>query len=85
MSNFILNETMIFDDRDSSWLYQNIESMINYKNTIYKKLVHHNDNHFFISKTYFKEKLSKPKGSTLKIYFISYRTKTSTLESTGHS
>ena len=39
MSNFIPNETMIFDDSDSPWLNKNIKNMMYYKNAIYKKLV----------------------------------------------
>ena len=39
MSNFIPNETMIFDDRDPPWLNKNIKNIINYKNAIYKKLI----------------------------------------------
>ena len=39
MSNFIPNETMIFDDSDPPWLNKNIKNMMYYKNAIYKKLV----------------------------------------------
>ena len=39
---------------------------------------------FVIFRTYFVLKMNKPKESTLKIS-LSYRTKTSTLKSTGHS
>ena len=40
---------------------------------------------FVIFKTYLILKLNKPKGCTLKIYLISYRTKASTVKSPGHS
>ena len=39
MSNFIPNETVIFDDRDPPWLNKNVKNMINCKNAIYKKLI----------------------------------------------
>ena len=43
MSNFIPNETIIFDDRDPPWLKKNLKNMINHKDVIYKKLIHHID------------------------------------------
>ena len=91
VSNFTPNETMIFDDRDPPWLDKNIKNIVNYRNAIYKKLIHHNGSHlksylsFYIFKTYLIKKMNKPKGSTLKIYLISYQTKASILKSTGHS
>ena len=45
MNNFIPNETMIFDDRDSPWLNKNMKNMINYKNAIYNNLTRYNDSH----------------------------------------
>ena len=63
--------------------------MFDYKSAIYKKLIHYNDNrlklHLRYPKTYLLQKLNKHKGSTLKIYHISYRTNTSTLKSTAYS
>ena len=89
MNNFIPNETMIFDDRDSPWLHKNIQNMVNYKNVIYKKLIYHNDNHLKLHLRYFQDllntKTDQPKGSTLRIYLISYHTNISTLKSTGDS
>ena len=89
MSNFIPDETMTFDNRDPPWLNENIKNMINYKNAIYTKLIHHNDSHLKLHLRFFQDlltqKLKKRKGSDLKMYLISYRTKTSTLKSTGHS
>ena len=53
MSNFIPNETMILDDKYPPWLNKNIKSMTDYKNAIYKKLIHHNDNHLKLLLRYF--------------------------------
>ena len=53
ISSFIPNETMIFDDRDPPWLNKNIRNIINYKNAIYKKLIHHNDSHLKLHLRYF--------------------------------
>ena len=53
MSNFIPNETMILDDKYPPCLNKNIKSMIDYKNAIYKKLIHHNDNHLKLLLHYF--------------------------------
>ena len=55
MSNFIPNETMIFDDRDPPRLNKNTKNMINYKNAIYKKLIHHNDSHLKLYLRYFQD------------------------------
>ena len=85
VSNFIPNETMIFNDRNPAWLHKTVKNIINYKNAIYKTLTHHNDRHLKLHLRYFIQKLKKLRGSTLKIYLISYRTKISTLKSTGHS
>ena len=88
MSNFITKETMIFDDRDPPWLNKNTKNMVNCKNAIYKKLIHHNDSHLKLHFRYFQDllhtkiELNKSIGSTLKMYVISYRTKTSTPKST---
>ena len=46
MSNFIPNETIIFDGKDPPWLNRNIKNIMNYKNTILIKLILHKDNHF---------------------------------------
>ena len=62
--------------------------MINYKNSTYKKLIHRSDDHLKLNPHYFQDlirKLSKAKGSTLKIYLISYPTESSTLKTTSHS
>ena len=74
VSNFIPNETMTFDDRDPPWLNKNIKNLINYKNAIYNKLIRHNGSHLQLHLRYFQDllKLNKPKGSTLKLYLISY-------------
>ena len=88
MSYFIPNETTTFDERDPPWLNKKIKKMINYKNAIFNKLLRHNDSSLPLRLCYFQDsiqKLNKPKGSTLKIYLISYQTKTSILKSTGHS
>ena len=83
--NFTLNspnETNFFDSRDPLWLDKIIKNMINYKNPTYKKLIHRSDNHLKLNPHYFQDlirKLSKAKGSTLKIYLISYPTEFSTL------
>ena len=56
--------------------------MINYKNPIYKKLIHRNDNHLKLNLHYFQNlirKLNKAKGSSLKIYLIGYRKISSTI------
>ena len=45
MNNFIPNETMILDDRESPWLNKNMKNMINYKNAIYNNLIRYNDSH----------------------------------------
>ena len=57
MSNFIPNETMIFNDRDSLWLNKNIKKFINYKNAIYRKFIHHNDSHLKLYLRYFQDLL----------------------------
>ena len=47
--------------------------MINYKNAIFKKLIHYNDNHLKLRLRYLQElsqKLNKPKETTLKIYLV---------------
>ena len=65
MSNFIHNETMIFDDRNPLWLNKNIKNMSNYKNAIYKKLIHHNHDHLKLHLRYFQDlfntKIAEPK------------------------
>ena len=66
MSNFIPNETMIFDDRDSPWLNKN---MTNYKNTIYKKLIHHSDNHLKLHLCYFHDLLNTKIEQAKRRYF----------------
>ena len=57
-SNFIPNETMIFVDSDLPWLNKNIKNMINYKNTIYKKLIHQNDTHLKLHFHYLQDLLN---------------------------
>ena len=44
---------MIFDNRDPPWLNKNKKKLIIYKNTIYKKLIHHNDSHLKLHLCYF--------------------------------
>ena len=63
MSNFIVNETMIFDDRDRPWL------MINYKNAIYKKLIYHNDSHLKLHLRYFQDLLHTKIEQVKRKYF----------------
>ena len=53
MSNFIPNETMTFYDRDSPWVNKNIKNRISYKNTIYDKLIRHDDSHLQFHLRYF--------------------------------
>ena len=77
-----------FDSRDPLWLDKIIKNMINYKNSTYKKLIHRSDSHLKLNPHYFQDlirKLSKAKGSILKIYLISYPTESSTLKTTSHS
>ena len=61
MRDFIPNETMIFDCRDPPWLNKNIKNMINYKNAIYKKPIHHNDSHLKLHLRYFHTKTEQAK------------------------
>ena len=58
MSNFIPNEAMTFDYRGPPWLNKNIKNMINYKNTIYDKLIRHNDSHLQLHLRYFQDLLN---------------------------
>ena len=84
MSNFIPNETVTLDDRDYPRFNKDIKNMINYKNAICNKLIGHKDSHLQLHLRYFNIKVEQAKRK----YFeniISYRTKTSTLKSTGHS
>ena len=64
--------------------------MINYKNAIYDKLIRHNDSHLELHLRYFQDllnnKIEQAKRKYFEnVYLISYRTKTSTLKSAGHS
>ena len=58
MSNFIPNETIIFDDRDPPWLKKNLKNMINHKDVIYIKLIHHIDNHLKLHLRYLQDLLN---------------------------
>ena len=69
MSNFFPNKTMIFDDRDPPWLNKNIKYMITYKNAIYKKLIHHNDNHLKLHLRYFQDSLHTKIEQAKRKYF----------------
>ena len=90
MSNFTPNETMIIVDRVPLQHNKNIKNIINYKNAIYKKLIHRNDSHLKLHLSYFEDllhtKIEQAQWkSSLETYLISYRTKPATLNSTGHS
>ena len=37
MSNYILNETKVFDDQNPSWMNAETENLITAKNEVYKK------------------------------------------------
>ena len=39
VSNYILHKTIIYDDRDPSWINKNIKKLINDKNYAYKPLI----------------------------------------------
>ena len=69
MSNFIPNETITFDDGDPPWLNKNIKNMINYKNTIYNKLILHNDSHLQFHLRYFQELLNTKIEQAKRKYF----------------
>ena len=60
---------MIFDDRDPPWLNKNIKYMITYKNAIYKKLIHHNDNHLKLHLRYFQDSLHTKIEQAKRKYF----------------
>ena len=81
MSNFIPNETMIFDDRDPPWHNKNIKNMINYKNAIYKKLIHHNDSHLKLHLRYFQDLLHTKTEQAKRRYFenVSHKLSNKTL------
>ena len=69
MSNFIPNETMIFDYRDPPWLNENIKNMINYKIAIYEKLIHHNNSHLKLHLHYFQDLLPTKIEQAKRKYF----------------
>ena len=69
MSNSIPNETMIFDERDLPSLNKNIKNIINYKNAIYKKLIHHNDSHLKLHLRYFQDLLHTKIEQAKRKYF----------------
>ena len=69
MSNFIPNETITFDDGDPPWLNKNIKNMINYKNTIYNKLILHNDSHLQFHLRHFQELLNTKIEQAKREYF----------------
>ena len=69
MNNFIPNETITFDDRDSPWLNKNIKNKINYKNAIYNKPIHHNDTHLKLHIRYFQDLLHTKIEQAKRNYF----------------
>ena len=69
MSNFIPNETMIFEDSKPPWLNKNMKNMINLKNAIYKKLKKHNDSHSKLHLRYFQDLLHTKIEEAKRKYF----------------
>ena len=69
MSNFFPNKIMIFDDRDPPWINKNIKYLITYKNAIYKKLIHHNDNHLKLDLLYSQDSLHTEIEQAKRKYF----------------
>ena len=81
MSNFIPNKTMIFDYRDPPWVNKNITHMINYKNSISKKLIHHNNSQLKLHVRYLQDLLHAKIQQAKRKYFenISHKLSSKTL------
>ena len=47
MSNYILNETKVFDDQNPSWMNAETENLITAKNEVYKKYLKNNRNRYY--------------------------------------
>ena len=50
MSNYISNETKVFDDQKSPWMKAKIEKLITAKNDAFKKHLKNNRNHYYTYK-----------------------------------